>query len=99
MTDRKKVIKGLVYCIGHHLCFSCGYYDPNNVRCQKDLMRDALELLKEQKTVEPKLVGVNTWTCGECGALLGWEEFAQSGLELIKYKFCPECGRAVKWND
>ena len=55
------------------------------------------ELLKEQEAVEPKLVGVNTWTCGKCGALLGWEDFTQSGLELVKYKFCPECGKAVKW--
>ena len=53
--------------------------------------------LKEQEAVEPKLVGVNTWTCGECGALLGWDEFSQSGLELVKYKYCPECGQAVKW--
>ena len=49
MADREKVIKGLEYCTGNHLCSGCGYYDPDNARCQKDLMRDALELLKEQR--------------------------------------------------
>ena len=58
---------------------------------------DAIDLLKEQEAVEPKLVGENTWMCSECGALLGWEEFSQFGLELIKYKYCPECGRHLKW--
>lgn len=61
-------------------------------------VRDAIELLEKQGPVEPKLVGENIWTCGECGALLGWEEFSQCGLELIKYKYCPECGKPVKWN-
>ena len=51
MADREKVIKGLEYCTGNHLCSGCGYYDPDNARCQKDLMRDALELLKEQKAI------------------------------------------------
>ena len=60
---------------------------------------DAISILKEQEPVEPKLVDVNTWMCSECGALLGWEEFSQFGLELIKYKYCPECGHEVKWVD
>ena len=67
------------------------------------MLREALDmaisLLKEQEAVEPKFVDVNTWMCSECGALLGWEEFSQFGLELIKYKYCPECGKAVKWDD
>ena len=62
-------------------------------------LMDILYLLKEKKqeAVKPKLVGVNTWICGECEALLGWEDFSRSGLELIEYKFCPECGHEVKW--
>ena len=71
-------------------------YFPDSM--MTDGVVEALELLKEQEPVEPKLVGVNTWICGECGALLGWEEFTQSGLELVENRFCPECGRRVKWN-
>ena len=55
MPDREKVIKGLEHCISHHLCLGCGYYDPDNARCQKDLMRDALKLLKEQDHVPQKM--------------------------------------------
>lgn len=60
---------------------------------------DVLDLLKEQKPVDPKLVGVNTWICSECGALLGWENITQGGLELVKYKFCSHCRKAVKWDE
>ena len=75
---------------------NCPYYQD----CYDDGVCNYVKsLLKEQEAVEPKLIGVNTWTCGECGALLGWEEFSRSGLELVKYKYCPECGRAVKWDE
>jgi ribosomal protein S27AE len=94
MTDRETVVKGLEGVLDW---LSEGE-DRKCVAAYR-AVEDALELLTEQEAVKPKLVGVNTWTCGECGALLGWEDFAQSGIELIKYKYCPECGKAVKWND
>lgn len=90
MTDREKVIEELEHC--RQLDFEMK--KPTQVAID-----NALALLKEQNPVEPKLVGVNTWTCGKCGALLGWEEFSQSGLELVKYKYCPHCGRAVKLDE
>lgn len=65
--------------------------------CQRWILKDALALMKEQEAVKPKLVGVNTWICGKCEALLGWEDYTPSGLEVIEYKFCPKCGKAVKW--
>lgn len=55
MADSEKVIKGLEYCTGNHLCSNCGYYDPNNTRCKTDLMRDAFILLSAQ---EPRVL---TW--------------------------------------
>ena len=95
MPDREKVIRAV------ETCFDSWIDKHRNIGLDlhevERLKREALEMLKEQEAVEPKLVDVNTWTCGECGALIGWEEFAQSGLELVKYKFCTECGRAVKW--
>lgn len=102
MPDRKNVVTGLKCCITHPNeygdCMSedCPY---KSINCVDHLLQDALVLLQAQESVEPKLVGVNTWTCGECGALIGWEDFTQSGLELVNYKYCPVCGKAVKWND
>ena len=93
MADREKVVKGLEYCTGNHLCSGCGYYDPDNVRCQKDLMRDALELLKEQEPVTPKEVSMypqNQYACGSCGHV-------SIGTKDYHAKFCPACGRKVKW--
>ncbi len=97
MIDREKVVRAVETCfdswIDKHRDMGLDLHEVDRMK------REALELLKKQKAVEPELVGVNTWACGECGALLGWEEFSQSGLELVKYKFCPECGRAVKWDE
>lgn len=47
MIDRKKVIKAFEICLMGGLpgrCRECPYY---NGRCSRELMRDALELLKE----------------------------------------------------
>ena len=100
MDERERVIYDLARCTCHvpDACRDCSKYASEPGECRKKLMMDALELLKEQEPVEPKLVGVNTWICGECGALLGWEEFTQQGLELVENRFCPHCGRRVKWN-
>lgn len=105
MTKREKVIKGLEMCLANIDEAGCPEECPYYETCRKyenrvifqPVMRDALDLLKEQEAVKPKLVGENMWRCGKCEALLGWEDFTPSGLELIEYKFCPECGRAVKW--
>ena len=90
MPDREKVIKGLEYCTGHHSCSGCGYYDPDNARCQKDLMRDALAILLEQDAVKPReQEETRTWTvCGNCSQHL-----------ISKWLWCPYCGKRVKWDD
>lgn len=90
MADREKVVKGLEMCIADEYCNGC----PYEVQCDSpgqeyagSMMRDALELLKEQ---EPKLVKVDGdyVFCPSCGN------------ELFTYpqqKFCDECGQEVKW--
>ena len=66
--------------------------------CDRErICADSLALLEEQEAVKPKLVGESMWRCGKCEALLGWEDFTPSGIELVQYKFCPECGKKVKW--
>lgn len=94
--DKEEIIRRLKE-ISEHAVYTTG--KPLFLMSRNDdiALNEAVRLLKEQEAVEPKLVGVNTWTCGECGALIGWEEFARSGLELVKYKFCAECGKVVKW--
>lgn len=104
MADRDKVIKGLELCsrepkqtIGCLL--DCPYEDVDG--CRKVLMRDALALLKAQEPVAPVrksfLVSApdeygatpSMTVCGACGAWLLTVE--------PRAKYCPNCGRAVKW--
>ena len=53
MTDREKVIKGLEYCMKNQHCSdceSCAYGGVTSVICNS-LIKDALELLKEQSQI------------------------------------------------
>ena len=56
-----------------------------------------LELLKEQEPVKAVADGEDSYMCNNCGTVIGWAEWEPGGIEEVKYKFCPECGRAVKW--
>ena len=64
-------------------CQECFYLrEPN---CMDHLKRDIIALLKAQEPVEP------TWRrglafCGSCS-----RQFCHG------FKYCPECGRPVKW--
>lgn len=95
MVDREKVIKGLECCVrGFGICNECPYDEGRgNVGCGKNLYADALTLLKAQEPVsvqkkQIEMVGLQTWdwVCGNCGQTV-----------LFSAKFCPWCGRAVKW--
>ena len=104
MTDREKVIKGLETCYcPPSKCEDCPYYDlPDEQICNNALCLDALALLKEQEPIVPGLEqdanGIYS-TCGNCKTRL-WKLF---GVEFevnpdAMPKFCPQCGKAVKWN-
>ena len=106
MADREKVIKGLEHCTSAKYpypcngCAYCGnidYTDPWS--CRIAVMRDALELLKEQEPVEPITSGQDDWACGNCGETVGWNELSCSGQDAVKHNYCPNCGKAVRWND
>lgn len=93
MINKEKIRRGAECCkykpSANGCPEECPYLPKGHLTCGLDpFLDDVIMLLKEQKPVKPKLVGVNTWTCGECGALLGWEEYS-----------CPECGRTVRWNE
>ena len=56
------------------------------------------ELLKEQEAVEPDVDSERTCTCGNCGENVGYYPAGSKVPEKL-CKYCPECGKAVKWND
>lgn len=107
MIDRKKVIEGLELCTAeippdgsmhqYDFCIKCPYHDPVFIYCfnKNALMKDALEVIKEQEPVEPKKIPHSitypgsTYICGNCK------------IEILEPddNFCPYCGRAVKWDD
>lgn len=105
----EKVIKGLECCteelgLNQHrddFCAVCPYKDkdPENWYCfhRIDLMRDALALLKAQEPEETRLVRhfsrpnvyADLWLhCEKCNGRVD---------DRYRPKFCPECGRKVKW--
>ena len=72
MPDREKVIKGLGCCIySEEECEcpeDCPYVDDDMSECQAKVMRDALELLKEQQEQLDELVPPKKWIiCKACG--------------------------------
>ena len=105
MLDREKVIKGLEICsagewdsTGGRDHTNCPYYPAGYTGCTcKLLMRDALVLLKEQEVIEPiemiddyypigDPLRTTGWKCGKCGERIACHD-----------NYCPNCGKAVKW--
>lgn len=99
---REKVIYSIERCICHvpDACRDCAYDagHPYN-ECVEILLKDVLELLKEQEAVKPVDQGDDSYVCGNCGETVGWEEMECYGIDPVRYKFCPGCGRKVKWDD
>ena len=90
---REEVIKGLECCMLSYKdgCDECPYIGKG--MCQELLGEHALALLKAQEPVsvqkkQMEMVGLQTWdwVCGNCGQTV-----------LFGARFCPWCGRAVKW--
>jgi protein-arginine kinase activator protein McsA len=100
MTDREKVIKWLEECQKPECtCKNCPYYlvvDESAMdeavleHCTDQLMRDALTLLREQTRWVEETDRRNHYHCESCGYT--------AGIVARTYKYCPECGRAVKWD-
>lgn len=99
MVDREKIIKALTECIFLHEhpdddagCFGCPYRPDEKGTCPTMIpfLKDVLELLKEQEPVNPRFIDGKRnhfVKCGNCNFNL-----------MHGMKFCPHCGRAVKWN-
>lgn len=73
-------------------------YGAKIVDMPAPLIADALELLKAQEPVKP-VVDIDTWKCGNCGHALEHQQLlGDNVLFHEQYNYCPECGRAVKWD-
>lgn len=62
------------------------------MRITKDELKRAMMLLKQQEPVEPigerEELGLKFFGCGNCENVI-----------RKPWKYCPYCGRAVKWDD
>lgn len=55
-------------------------------------------LLKAQEAVEPTEPDEdNIRYCGACDSPVGYEVLEAPGIEYVQYSYCPNCGKAVKW--
>ena len=97
MIDREKIINALEQCI-NGCDDECPYEYGGAVTleyCRDDLMRDALELLKEQEPVTWSYK-YNCFTCSNCGLDIVDEVYYMINKPI---NFCPTCGRKVKWDE
>ena len=72
---------------GLEMSYKYSNVDENNTLVPQWIVLHAIALLKAQEPVEP------TWRrglafCGKCGRQFG-----------RGFKYCPDCGMAVKWDD
>ena len=98
MTKLEKVIQGLEHCYVDNCTEGgkCPYYGEEY--CLNTLMYDAMEVLKERKPEEtrlvrhlssrPKIYADLLLHCEKCGGTVDYED---------RPKYCPCCGRKVKW--
>ena len=81
--DREKVLKGLEYCKEYFSCCSKCPYWQDKLLCTSHLVRDALELLKEQ---EPRVM-----TLEEVKAF-GWDYCYLEEARLPDKEYLSACG-------
>lgn len=92
MPDREKVINGLEWILND--IKENGHYQVDNY---EDEIREALVLLKEQEPVKFKVIRQDKsypfWdsVCTGCGY--------KTSTVNIHWKYCPVCGRKVKWDE
>lgn len=66
------------------------YYTIGTEWWDKEIPDNTIAVLKNQAPVKPDYMPATLeWSCGNCG----------QSFDRCKYKYCPYCGRAVKWDD
>ena len=91
MADREKVV-------GHlYDCLAASRLENTWVFVRKNIVGDAIALLKEQGPVEPKVI-IDTWVCGNCGTRLERQSMVGDNILFTeRFEYCPSCGRKVLW--
>ena len=103
MTDRKAVITHLqIIHIWAEFAYErdLQFFTPKHLKNIAEWADDALELLKAQETVEPKMEpsAKGYWfTCGVCGWWLFEVRDTVHFDDRKRIHFCASCGRSVKW--
>ena len=54
-------------------------------------------MMGEHEPMHPIPFAGGTWQCPMCDTPVGYEELLEGGFTEIRHKFCPECGRRIKW--
>ncbi len=94
MTDREKVINELteIYDEAYDRWVHRQYIEDKLISLIRDNIPDALALLREQETTFVlESDRYQHYHCEKCGYV--------TGIIARMHKFCPECGRKVKWDD
>ena len=91
MPDREKVI-------GHlNDCMEASRRDNTWVFVRKDIVEDAIALLKEQEAVKP-YIDIDEAKCPICKVKLTRQELLGDDVLFEDFfDYCPHCGRTVKW--
>ena len=92
MTDYVKVIKGLECCLSD-TCHGeeCPYYGNG---CEMKILRDALELLKEQeprRVKSGKAYDLKFYFCPRCARPI------EKSAALGEPRYCEACGQGLIW--
>lgn len=91
MVDREKVINELVEHIESALAVDSDYVDCVHT----DLLQYTVALLKERESVKPRKCQYlqGTYACGFC------DYIPIGNKDGYRANYCPECGKAVKWDE
>lgn len=100
---------------GISCCADCAYYNMKKHRCTRSAtdegdarshfyadcpLPDVVAAKEAQQPEKPIYIEDDeTWVCGSCGATVGETFLGVAGEGEVRDKYCPECGRAVKWDD
>lgn len=92
-------ISEAILTLNANVVFACGRagFDSATIKMIEDALDIIEDALQAQEPVEP-IVDIDTWKCGKCGHALEHQELlGDNVLFHEQYNYCPECGRAVKW--